>query len=331
MPPLSRTRSFALAVPGVALAAAIAAGAFLVSRTFIQIPLNPIMLAVIFGAIFSAVSGTPTWISQGLEVLPRFTLRFAIVLLGFQISLTDILNIGSTGLIAAFAATATTLLVTIAAGRALGLARNLTLLIAAGTSICGVAAIIAMGAAIRANGRDMTYAILCVTLFGLFSMLLFPLAAPFLELDARLYGIWTGAAVHEVAQVVAAGFQHSTAAGEIATVTKLSRVVLLAPVVAIVALLSHREDIQRSASILPWFVTGFLIAVAVNSIWPLPGEIRSFIAIVTSVLFTFALAAIGLTMSPKQLISGRGKELVLGLIATLWIAGIALAVTLLLG
>jgi uncharacterized integral membrane protein (TIGR00698 family) len=330
-PPASRVQTIARALPGIGIAAAIAAVAFLVSGTIVQIPLNPIMLAVLIGALVSGVAGSPAWMVQGLDDIPRLALRTAIVLLGFQISFLDVSSIGATGLVVVIAGTITTMIVTVAAGRALGLARDQTLLIAAGTSICGVAAVVAMGAAIRASARDMTYAIICVTLFGLLSMVLFPLIGSLLGLEPRMFGIWTGAAVHEVAQVVAAGFQHSKVAGEVATITKLSRVLLLAPVVAAVAFSLRREASQKSAPVLPWFLAGFMAAVIANSLLSIPPEARAVIALAASVLFTFALAAIGLAINPRQFLSGRGKELVLGLIATVWVGGAVLALVLISG
>ncbi len=329
-PARSLGHAVAQALPGIALAASIAAAAYLLSRWITEVPLNPIMIAVVLGALISSVAGSPVWITRGLETLPRLALRIAIVLLGFQISVADVLSIGGTGLSAAAIATTTTLAVTLAAGRVMRIERNSAILIAAGTAICGVAAIVAMGSAIRASARDMTYAILCVTLFGLLSMFLFPLAGQFLGLDARLFGIWTGAAVHEVAQVVAAGFQHSQMAGEVATITKLSRVVLLAPVVAVIAFsLQSGTGAPRAKSVVPWFVIGFALAVAANSSLPVPGEMRSLLGILVSALFTFALAAIGLTIDPRQFLSGNAKGLMLGLIATAWITVVALVVVLL--
>lgn len=325
----SRARAVTRAIPSIALAASIASVAFLVSRWVVQIPLNPIMIAVILGALVSSVAGSRPWITRGLDTLPRLTLRLAIVLLGFHLSLSDILNIGNTGLFVIAVATVTTILIAIAAGRALGIDRDATLLIAAGTSICGVAAILSMATAIRAGSRDITYAIVCITVFGLISMLLFPLAGHMLGLDPRLFGIWTGGAVHEVAQVVAAGFQYGNAAGETATITKLARVLLLAPVVTAVAFSIRRSGAQSSVTFMPWFVAGFLIAVGINSAIAIPGEVRAWITLSSSLLFTFALAAIGLTINLRQLVSGRSRELILGLIATVWISVASLAAALL--
>jgi uncharacterized integral membrane protein (TIGR00698 family) len=182
-----------------------------------------------------------------------------------------------------------------------------------------------MGTATRASARDMTYAIICITLFGLIAMVLFPLAAPLLGLDARAFGIWTGASIHEVAQVVAAGFQHSEAAGEVATVTKLSRVLLLAPVVAAVMFYLRREAPQTTPTILPWFVSGFVFAAAANSVVTIPPELRLWLALVTSALFAFALAAVGLSIDLRKFFKGRSKEMALGLFSAVWIAAISLA------
>jgi uncharacterized integral membrane protein (TIGR00698 family) len=319
-------RSATTALPGIAAAAAIAAVAFFVSGLTTQIPLNPIMLAVVLGTLVAGVAGTPARIAAGLNAVPRFALRVAIVLLGFQISLAELAGLGAAGLAAVFIGTASTMAATFLAGRAMGFERNVSLLIAAGTSICGVAAIVAMAAAVRANARDTSYAIICVTLFGLAAMVLFPLAAPLLGMSERAFGIWAGAGIHEVAQVVAAGFQHSTAAGEIATVTKLARVVLLAPMIAAVLYFLRREATEPAPSILPWFVVGFMLAVFANSLVVIPPELRGAISLATGALFAFALAAIGLSSDPRQFFSGRGREMALGLFSALWIAAVTLAV-----
>jgi uncharacterized integral membrane protein (TIGR00698 family) len=327
----AKPRPLAAALPGILAAAALAAIAFLASRYVTQIPLNPIMLAVVLGALIAAIFGTPAVIAAGLETIPRFALRVAIVLLGFQISLRELINLGGAGLATALIGTVSTMVVTYFVGRAMGFERNISLLIAIGTSICGVAAIVAMAAATRASARDTSYAIICITLYGLISMVLFPLAAVPLGLSDRAFGIWAGAGIHEVAQVVAAGFQHSTAAGEIATVTKLARVLLLAPMIAAVLYFMRRDTMQGTASVLPWFVAGFLLAVAVNSLIAIPPELRGTLSMVATVLFTFALAAIGLTIDRRLLFSGRGREMALGLISALWIAGVTLMVVYLAG
>jgi len=324
-PSLSKRHSIAAALPGILLAAAVAAAAFGLSGFSANIPLNPIMLAIVLGAVIAAISGTPERIATGLEVLPRLALRSAIVLLGFQISFTELSSIGLSGLAAVLIGTFTTMLVTILAGRAMGLDRAASLLIAIGTSICGIAAIAAMGAAIRANSRDTSYAIICITLFGLLAMALLPFAATLLGLSDRQFGIWAGASIHEVAQVVAAGFQYSNAAGETATVTKLSRVVLLVPVIAAVLYYLKREAPQNAPAIVPWFVTGFLFAAGANSLISVSPDLRRIMALITAALFAFALAAIGLSLEPRKLFSGRGKEMALGLLSALWIAVITLA------
>lgn len=316
----------AIALPGIAAAAAIAAAAFYLSRLTTQIPLNPIMLAVVLGAAIAAIAGMPARIAAGLETAPRFALRIAIVLLGFQISLAELAGLGGTGLAAILIGTTSTMVATFLAARAMGFERNVSLLIAAGTSICGVAAIVAMAAAARTSARDTSYAIICITLFGLAAMVLFPLAAPLFGMSERAFGIWAGAGIHEVAQVVAAGFQHSTAAGEIATITKLTRVVLLAPMIAAVLYLLRGQPARPAPSILPWFVAGFLLAVFANSVIVIPPELRSAISLTANALFAFALAAIGLSVDPRQLAASRGREMALGLFSALWIAAVTLAV-----
>jgi uncharacterized integral membrane protein (TIGR00698 family) len=199
---------------------------------------SPMILAIVIGMAFRNIVGTPSLARPGIAFSLRRLLRAAIVLLGFQLTASQIASVGPRGLLIVAMSLATTFGFTVWTGRALGVGRKLTELIAAGTSICGASAIIATNTVTEAHD-DVAYAIACVTVFGSIAMFAYPLLPGLLHLDSRAYGLWSGASIHEIAQVVAAAFQNGQRAGEIGTMVKLSRVMLLAPVVFALSLKSR--------------------------------------------------------------------------------------------
>ena len=153
------------------------------------------------------------------------------MLLGLQLTLGQVLAVGGAGLGGGRGEPRGDLRLTLWLGRRLGVDRKLAELIAAGTSICGASAVIAANTVTEGSDEDVAYAVACVTVFGSLAMLLYPALPGLLHLDPRAFGLWAGASIHEIAQVVAAAFQDGKEAGEFATIAKLSRVMLLAPVV----------------------------------------------------------------------------------------------------
>lgn len=321
---------------GVLLAMAIAATAFVVR----QIPglsiASPMIIAVGIGIAANAAVGVPVWAHAGLSFVLRRILRFAIVLLGLQLTAAQVIDVGAVGIGIIAVTLVSTFFFTVWLGRTLGVDHKLTELIAAGTSICGASAIIATNTVTRARGEDAAYAVACVTVFGSIAMFVYPLLAGLLPLDAHAYGLWAGASIHEVAQVAAAAFQGGPEAGEVGTVTKLSRVIFLAPLIMTLGALAVRraspDDNSTAApsAPVPWFVLGFAGLILLNSVMPLPPAAKSAAGTFTSFLLTMALAAMGLQISIARLRDRGIRPLLLGLGATLFIAGFSLTLVLLL-
>jgi len=137
----------------------------------------------------------------------RRLLRFAIVLLGFQITLTQLAAVGAKGVFIVIGVLLATFGFTLATGRSLGVDCKLTELIAAGTSICGASAVVATNSVTQASDGDVAYAIACVTIFDSIAMFVYPVLPRLLHLDGEAYGLWSGASIHEMTQVAAASFQ----------------------------------------------------------------------------------------------------------------------------
>ncbi|SEC70287.1 conserved hypothetical integral membrane protein [Bradyrhizobium erythrophlei] len=312
-------------IPGVALAGAVALAADLLHRVPGAATFSPMILAITIGIAVRNLVGTPSFAGPGIAFSMRRLLRSAIVLLGFQITLARLAAVGAMGLFVVTATLVATFAFTLAAGRLLGVDRKLTQLIAAGTSICGASAVVATNSVTEASDEDVAYAIACVTIFGSIAMFSYPVLPHLLHLDGTAYGLWSGASIHEIAQVAAASFQNGQRAGEIATVVKLARVMLLAPVVLALGV-APRAGARRGSKRppLPWFAIGFVAVAAINSFVTIPADARSATVTLSTFLLTIALAAMGLETDVSRLYAKGLRPAILGGFAFLFIAAFSL-------
>ncbi len=309
-------------LPGLALTGSIAALA-MAFRAWSGIQtLSPLILSIVIGMIIGNIRRPHGILHPGLTFSLKRLLRLGIVLLGLQITLPQLLSLGLRVCCGRHHHACRHLFSVMAVGRLLGVDRRLTGLIAAGTSVCGASAVIAANATIRGRQEDVTYAVACVTIFGSLSMLLFPLLMVPLNLDAMAYGIWSGATIHEVAQVVAATFQSGEVAGQFGTIAKLARVVLLAPLVMMLALTLFRIPNANRAdrAPFPWFVMGFLAMVALNSVIHIPAAVTQDLNLTGTFMLSCGLAAMGLQTHVKQLAAEGLRPLALGAFGWLFIS-----------
>jgi uncharacterized integral membrane protein (TIGR00698 family) len=265
----------------------------------------------------------------------RRILRFAIILLGLQLSLAQVVTVGIAGLAIIAVTLASTFVFTVWLGRQLGINRKLAELIGAGTSICGASAVIATNTVTRASDEDVAYAVACVTVFGSVSVLLYPALAGLLQLAPHAFGLWTGASIHEIAQVVAAAFQNGADSGNFGTIAKLSRVMLLAPMILALGYFSakrqqiidgnHVKQPTTRAVPMPWFVLGFIAMMLLNSLDLIPPVDKIYLVQTTTFLLTVALAAMGLETDFGKLRAKGWKPLLVGAGSWLFISAFSLA------
>ncbi len=320
--PLPKPFQLKVIIPGLLLTSGLA----LFATSLKKIPslsfLSALILAILLGILVKNTIGTPKTFQPGITFTLKRILRLAIILLGLQLSLPQVITVGPIGLGIVIVTLVSTFFFTCWFGRQLGVNSKLTKLIAAGTSICGASAVIATNSVVESQDEDVAYAVAIVTVFGTISMLLYPLLPTLLNLNSQEFGIWCGVSIHEVAQVVAAAFQDGQNSGEIATIAKLSRVIFLAPIVLILGLLSTRisdksQQVKLSKLPIPWFVFGFIALIVLNSLNIFPNALKSMVIEGNRFLLTIAMAGMGLETSLNKIKQTGIKPLYLG--AASWI------------
>jgi len=313
-----KSRDFA---PGLGFAAVGVALAFGLNASWSSI--SPLTAALVFGAILGNVGVIPKPCDAGLKFASRQLLRAGIVLLGLQLSFGEVADLGSRGFIAVAVVVAITFFGTQFIARKLGVSPGLGLLTATGYSICGVSAISAMTGAVDGDEEDATYAIALVTLFGSISIFLLPALASFFDMSATRFGMWAGSSVHDVAQVIATSGTYSADSLSSAVIVKLTRVVLLAPLVALYAYqfakAAKKKATQHTSGtsaakvpILPMFIGLFLVAVAVRTTGFLSDDVLSTSKNVERALLALALVGLGAGVNIKKMRALGSRPLLLG-------------------
>ncbi len=313
--------------PGLIYSGALAALSIVLAKMVNKyVVISPLILAIVVGMLFRNVTGLPKTFRAGTEFSLKRILRIAIVLLGLKLSVSEIASVGSKGLIVVIAGVALTLALTIWLGKYTRVSEELATLIGTGVSICGASAVIAVGGVINARDRNIAFAIATVTAFGTVAMFVYPVLARILGLSEVVYGVWAGASIHEVAQVVAAGYAVSDVSGDVATLVKLSRVVLLAPVAMSLGILFARKDadgLSFKSVPIPYFVFGFIAMIFINSLGVLPDAVSAAMIRLDDFLLAIAMAAMGLNTSFHDMKKIGMAPLYVGLAAWIFIAGLS--------
>jgi uncharacterized integral membrane protein (TIGR00698 family) len=312
-----------LAAPGLALAFAGAGAGFLVHGLVPGVPV--VLVALALGLVLANTTGVPAQAGPGLALASGALLRLGIVLLGFELVLQDMLTLGARGLVVVVAVVIATFFGTRWAGRRLGVSHGQSLLVATGFSICGVSAIAAARSVSDADEEEVTYAIALVTLCGSLAIVLLPALNRILGLDDHEYGVWVGASVHDVAQVVATSSAVGGVAVATAVVVKLTRVLLLVPLVAWIAWTEGRGTGAPGLRLVPLFVLAFVGAAALRSADLVPSSLLPKLADAKTAFLAAALFAVGARVELRRLFAVGGRPLVLGLSSWVIVAAVAYA------
>ncbi|MCG6194512.1 putative sulfate exporter family transporter [Leptospira sp. FAT2] len=290
---------------GILLAAAIGWAANRLVLWTGNTTLSPLFVGMIGGIIVANCFGIKDSLLPGIGFASRGLLRFSVVLLGFRITLQELVGIGPLGYFTLTAIVIATFIFTYwISEKGFGLKPSVSFLIAAGCSICGASAISATANVVKSESHETAVAVGTVTILGMSFLLLEPIlfqSGLLVGLDSDSFGFFVGTTIHEVAQAVAAGFALNENSGKIATIVKMGRVVLLAPLLLGLGLLfrlrkangSDSDKGERKVNV-PGFVWGFLATIVIHSLIPISNEVGTHIRSINDLFMLIALTAIGL-------------------------------------
>ncbi|AKE03621.1 YeiH family protein [Burkholderia dolosa] len=304
--------------------------------------LSPLIVGIVAGALYGNAlrDGMPASWAAGVNFSARKLLRIAVAFFGLRVSLQEIAQVGLPGLAVSVLVVVSTLAIGTWVGmKLMKLDRDAALLTAAGSAICGAAAVLAFESTLQSKPHQSAMAVGSVVLFGTLSMFLYPLAyhAGLLNLDPAGLGLFFGGTIHEVAQVVGAASDISPEVVHVATIVKMTRVMLLVPVLLVLGWWLARSARSAHAAAggahhahkvaVPWFALGFLGFVIVNSLNVLPGNVTHTLNALDTFALTMAMTALGIETRVSQIREAGPRALTTGLILYVWLIAGGYAIT----
>lgn len=327
-------------IPGICAALGIAVVATIIENILPIHLIGGSVIALFIGMILNNYMDT-TSLQPGLKFTSKKILKLAIILLGASLSIGTILMVGKLSLAVMFFTLLTCFGGGYFIGRALKLNWKLSNMISAGTGICGGSAIAAIAPAIDAEDNDIAYAMSATFLFDMAMIVLFPIMGTMLNLSDQAYGLWAGTAVNDTSSVVAAGYAFSEAAGDFATMVKLTRTLAIIPTVLVFSFINIRmkrknagmdtkgEKVTSKVNLMnlcPWFILGFVALAIMNSFGVIPVAISQGAKEVSKFLMVAALAAIGLNTSFKDMKKAGMAPMLHGFIISALVVIVAITV-----
>jgi len=321
--------------PGLLLAAAIALFTWWLGKLLPLIG-GPV-IGIVLGIIVRNTLAPDARFTPGIAFAGKQVLQWSIIALGFGLSLTQVAKTGLESLSVTLVTLALAFLSAWALGRWLGVHDKLKILIGVGTAICGGSAIAAVTPIIKPDEHDTAFAISTIFLFNLVAVLLFPPLGHLLHLSDLGFGLWAGTAINDTSSVVAAGYSYSHAAGDYATIVKLTRATLIIPICLVLAFVVAAREKKKGAAdfslrrIFPWFILWFLVASALRTAGLVPLAIQPALHGIAEFLIIVALTAIGLSANLRRMIASGARPILLGLGVWAVVALGSLAVQLVIG
>ena len=317
----------ALAWPGLAVAAVVGVAATFLSLHY---KASAMLFALLLGMALNFLAEEGRCL-PGIQMASTTVLRAGVALLGLRITIAQVEALGWGTVALVVASVALTIVAGIAISRALKLGNAFGTLTGGAVAICGASAALAIASILPKHGhaeRDASFTVIGVTALSTFAMILYPIVVATLGLDHRAAGVFLGGTIHDVAQVVGAGYSLSQETGDTATIVKLLRVAMLLPVCLVVGLTLHvrGSTAARAAPVLPWFAVAFAALVVVTSLGWIPAPLVDAGSIISRWCLVTAIAAIGMKTSLKSLVDMGMKPVLLVLLETLFLAALVLGV-----
>lgn len=304
-------------LPGIMLAVMIAA-----ISLFVEARLGgPVMLyALVIGALLNPLASKP-YLATGLTVSAETILKIGVALLAVKITVIDVANLGwqTAGLV--IACVLSTLVLGTAIGRLFGLKLDQSILTAGSVAICGASAALALASVLPQNKKtecNTIVTVIAVTSLSTLAMVLYPVITTLLEFSDRQSGLFMGVSIHNVAQVVGAGYIVSDPAGDIATIVKLMRVACLVPVIIVVSMMFRKKSepvaSTKKPPLFPLFMVAFILIMLINSAGFIPASVSQGLAVLSEWALVIAVAALGVKTSVKDIV-GVGMRPLLTLLS----------------
>lgn len=282
------------------------------------------VFGIVLGIAVRNLLSPPDSFNPGIQFASKQILQWSIIALGFGLSLTQVAKTGLQSLSVTMVTMTTAFVAALVLGRLLKVHSKLQVLIGVGTAICGGSAIAAVTPIIKPADHDTAFAISTIFLFNVVAVLLFPLLGHLLHLSDLGFGMWAGTAINDTSSVVAAGYSYSKAAGDFATIVKLTRATLIIPIcliLAIVVAVREKRAAKQSGvasdfslrRIFPWFILWFLVASAVRTAGYVPVAIQPVLHLAAEFMIIVALTAIGLSANLRKMASTGARPILLGL------------------
>lgn len=318
-------------LPGLALIAAVVAVAFQINN--FQPAVSPLALCVAFGFLIANVGSWPTFATDGTALAGKKLMRIGVALLGAQVSVISLQAIGIKGVITVILVVTFTIFGILALSKLFKMSGDLGLLIGVGFGVCGATAVAAIRPQTRATQEETSYAIALISLCGTLSIFVLPFLGHVMGLSDQTFGAWAGAAVHDVGQVIATASVWSDEAVKSAIVIKLARVCLLAPIVLILSI-RHRAYLKSTnqsgessvkVPLIPFFVLGFIAVALAYNLFDIPPALHDVTVLTSKVLLGAGLVALGSGVRWKSIRAIGPRPMVMGILAWIIVAGIALA------
>ena len=319
-----------IAVPRLYFPGVLASLVIAIAATFLSEHYGgPVMLfALLLGMAFYFLSQEGQCVA-GIELASKRVLRIAVGLLGAQITVSQILSLGISPVLTVIGAVLLTIMFGVGAARVMGLTRSFGLLTAGAVAICGASAALAISSVLPktdTHERDTVFTVIGVTTLSTVAMVVYPMVIAFFDLDHTGIGLFLGGTIHDVAQVVGAGYSVSEESGNVATFTKLLRVAMLLPVVISLSALYHSHPDTAAGKRLPGFLVVFAALVLLNSTGLIPTPLLALIKSVSRWCLVTAIAALGMKTSLKAMAEVGGRSIALIVAETVFLAGLVLVV-----
>ena len=315
---------------GLVLAVAVGIFAMILGR-WMPIIGGPVF-GILLGMVIRSTMGVGPLFRPGLQFASKQVLQWSIIALGFGLSIQQVAKTGMDSLAVTLVTIAAAFVSAYFLGKWLGIPSKLKTLIGVGTAICGGSAIAAITPIIKPDEHDTALAISTIFLFNVVAVLTFPLLGHWLGMSDQGFGMWAGTAINDTSSVVAAGYSYSVAAGDYATIVKLTRATLIIPIcLGLAVLVAWREKKKGGsdfnlARIFPWFILWFLVASALRSTGLIPEALHASLHLLAQFLIVVALTAIGLSSDLRRMVKAGARPILLGLGVWLSVAGSSLVV-----